>query len=94
MVIKTKLLQRTNILGITLWPFIIVRPNVSERTMNHERIHLEQQKELWVIPFYLIYLWWSIRYGYYNNPFEVEAYNYDKYDEYMNFRKKYNYFKK
>ena len=94
MIIKTKLLNKTNILGITLWPFIIVRPSVTEKTIRHEKIHIEQQKELLVIPFYILYLWWSLKYGYRNNPLEEEAYNYDNVEHYLEIRKRYNYFKK
>lgn len=94
MIIRTKILNKTNILGITLWPFIIVRPNVTKETINHELIHIEQQKELFIIPFYILYLWWSLKYGYRNNPLEEEAYNYQNIDHYLDIRKRYNYFKK
>lgn len=93
MVIKLKLLNRTKILGITLWPFIFVRPNVNDVVINHERIHIEQQKELLVLGFYILYLWWSIKYGYRNNPLEEEAYNWERVGNYMKIRKRWNYFK-
>ena len=48
-----------HITAITLWPFILFK-NKEDKTnavlINHERIHLNQQLELLVIPFYIIYL--------------------------------------
>jgi hypothetical protein len=47
---------------------------LSARTINHEAIHAAQAKECggwW--RFYLRYLALWVRYGYRNNPFEVEA---------------------
>lgn len=93
--------------GITLWPFIILRerynvPNAdyNKRIINHESIHIKQQGELLVIPFYVLYiLEWFIKlffYGkdaYYNISFEREAYTneYDK--EYLKNRKNYAWLK-
>jgi len=43
--------------GMALFPFILVRqPNPGPILVNHERIHLRQQTELGVLPFYLWYL--------------------------------------
>lgn len=43
--------------GMALFPFILVRqPNPGPILVNHERIHLRQQAELGVLPFYLWYL--------------------------------------
>lgn len=45
--------------AITLYPFIFVkkRKGLDDRIMlNHEKIHLRQQRELWVLPFYVLYL--------------------------------------
>lgn len=45
--------------GIALYPFIIVRkPTFKNDAMliRHERIHLRQQLELLVLPFYLLYV--------------------------------------
>lgn len=39
----------------------------------HELEHLAQIKREGVIKFCLKYLWYLIRYGYKNNPYEVEA---------------------
>lgn len=44
--------------GITLWPFIVVRKKEQKHNttlLNHERIHIRQQLELLIIPFYIWY---------------------------------------
>ena len=73
-----------NIGGITLWPFVILREKYkgrAKRIINHESIHIKQQEELLIIPFYVLYITeWFIKlffYGkkaYYNISFEREAY--------------------
>ena len=69
--------------AITLYPFIITKNEMSKVTLNHERIHLVQQKELWLLGFYILYiLYWlkrkmsgmTSREAYANIPFEKEAY--------------------
>ncbi|MFD2570742.1 hypothetical protein ACFSUS_08875 [Spirosoma soli] len=43
--------------GMALFPFILVRqPNPGPVLINHERIHLRQQAELGIIPFYVWYV--------------------------------------
>jgi len=43
--------------AITLYPFVIVnRKDIGDRIINHEKIHLRQQLELLILPFYIIYL--------------------------------------
>lgn len=87
--------------GITLWPFIILRErynvpnaNYSKRIVNHESIHIKQQEELLVIPFYILYVTeWFIKlffYGkeaYYNISFEREAYANENDYEYLKNRR-------
>lgn len=46
---------------------------LSESHYNHEAIHIKQVKEHGRLKFICKYLWYNIRYGYKNNPFEVEA---------------------
>ena len=88
--------------GITLWPFIIVRPYVNRFTINHEKIHIKQQQELLVIFFYILYvLEWVfglIKYrdskkSYYNISFEREAYQNEQNLQYINDRKLFNWIK-
>ena len=45
----------------------------NERWVKHEMAHIEQYKRYGLIRFLVLYLWYSARYGYYNNPLEVEA---------------------
>ena len=72
--------------GLTVFPFVVVRYR-NDRDylvlMNHERIHLRQQIELMVLPFFVLYgldyLVKLIRYrdtnlAYRNVVFEREAY--------------------
>ncbi len=45
----------------------------NQRWVKHELAHIEQYKKHGLLKFLFLYLWYSIKYGYYNNPFEVEA---------------------
>jgi hypothetical protein len=45
--------------GIAFYPFILIKhaDSASDQVLiNHERIHLRQQIELLILPFYIIYL--------------------------------------
>ncbi len=99
MVIIVKQIKHLGISGITLFPFIILRDKAlkqDKRIMNHERIHIRQQLELLVLPFYVLYL---IEFGvgflkyknrmeaYMNISFEKEAYKNDVNLNYLNDRK-------
>jgi len=75
-----------SVYAITLFPFIILSEEVDEYTMNHELIHFEQQKELFVVGFYALYVYDFIRgmikyknkdMAYYLIRFEQEAYNHE-----------------
>ena len=88
-----------NIYAITLYPFIICREEMDETTLNHEKIHLAQQKELWIIGFYLLYVYYWLRgkmqgqsslIAYLNIPFECEAYIKEKDLDYLTERKKHS----
>ena len=90
-----------NYVGLSLWPFIILREaKLREDTalINHERIHLRQQAELLVVFFYILYIGeWLIRFLLYLNPyrayqnisFEREAYRFEKDMDYLQNRKPY-----
>lgn len=45
----------------------------NQRLLKHELCHVRQYQEHGYVGFLIIYLWESIRKGYYNNKFEVEA---------------------
>jgi hypothetical protein len=45
--------------GMALFPFILVKTHglkLNKTVINHENIHLRQQLELLLIPFYILYL--------------------------------------
>ena len=54
-----------NIWAITLYPFIICKGKLDQRTRTHEIIHLHQQRELLLIGFYILYvgywLWYLLK---------------------------------
>ena len=81
--------------GLAFWPFIFISSKtvIDEELINHERIHLKQQLELLIIPFYIWYLIELYTKGYYNVKFEREAYDNDKDLEYLKTRKPYSWFK-
>ncbi|TLV00974.1 hypothetical protein [Dyadobacter luticola] len=70
--------------GIALFPFIFIRTKTPGRFLiNHERIHIRQQLEMGILPFYIWYLMeYFIRYVQHKNrylaylhiSFEREAY--------------------
>jgi hypothetical protein len=41
--------------------------------IRHEQCHWQQAQRMGIVRFYLTYAWYTIRYGYRNNPLEVEA---------------------
>ena len=57
------------------WQTVYLRPDRVgyERLVVHESVHIEQIQRLGAVKFTLLYLWYNIRYGYRNNPFEIEA---------------------
>lgn len=73
-----------SIWAITLWPFILVRGKIDPITLRHETIHIRQQAELLILPFYVLYggfwlyRWWQLgdrKAAYFAIPFEREAYS-------------------
>jgi len=98
-----KLLPPKKFNGIVIYPFIFAHPNgLNERQLNHELIHIKQQRELLVIPFYILYLveflFRLIQYrnpslAYYNISFEREAYTNERKVGYLENRKWYSWMK-
>jgi hypothetical protein len=86
MVVISKYLVPRGYVGITIFPFIFLKFNSLKSNpilINHEKIHLRQQIELLIIPFYIIYVLefivrliqykkWYLAYQ--NISFEREAY--------------------
>lgn len=94
MIIYNKYLPFKGFKAMAIFPFIFVRgTKVSKKTLNHEKIHFAQQKELLIIPFYLIYvIEWAFK-GYRNISFEKEAYSNEANKDYLQDRKNYSWFK-
>ncbi len=89
--------------GMAIYPFILLQKKQSREDkvlINHEKIHLRQQLELLVLPFYMLYF---INYlynlismlnhqaAYRNIIFEKEAYDHEKDLDYLAKRKPYSF---
>lgn len=46
---------------------------IPEKLFKHENTHIEQVKRDGKFKFLIKYIWYLLRYGYKNNPYEVEA---------------------
>lgn len=105
-VIALKWLFRKNFVGMAIFPFILLRDKKDKgdlHLVHHERIHIIQQLELLVIPFYM---WYGIEYtyrllqykfdshkAYRNISFEREAYANEHDLDYLKKRKFYSFLK-
>jgi len=88
-----------DIWAISIGPFVWCKGTLTERDKRHETIHYQQQLELlfvvqWVL-YFLFYAIALVRYrsgllAYFNNPFEVEAYNNENDEDYLLTRKRWN----
>lgn len=104
-ILVSKILFAKNYHGIALWPFIILKYKHLKNNavlLNHEKIHLAQQIELLIIPFYIWYVieyvvkWWIYknRYkAYFNLSFEREAYTNENNLNYLKQRKPWGFLK-
>ena len=105
MVLVSRIFVPKGYSGITLYPFIFLKSRDFKRDLillNHEEIHLRQQLELLIIPFFvwyvLEYLFKIVKYknhlkAYQNISFEVEAYQNEKDLEYLKSRSFWNFLK-
>jgi hypothetical protein len=84
---------RMRIRAIAFFPFIIIPSStvVDDVLINHEKIHLRQQLELLVIPFYIWYLIEFFTKGYENISFEKEAYTNEDNLGFLKSRKMFNF---
>lgn len=87
MIFISKYLVPKGYSGLTIFPFVFLKYNhlkLNEVLLNHEKIHLRQQIEMLILPFYLFYFieflirlfkyknWYK---AYRNISFEREAYH-------------------
>ena len=91
--------------GLTLFPFVVLKHGSDKEDillLNHEKIHLRQQLELLVLPFFVWYvLEFLIKYlkfrnrntAYHAISFEREAYQNEKNPHYLSQRKPFSFFK-
>ena len=98
MIVVSKYLVPKGYNGLTVFPFVFLKNKalkIDPILVNHERIHLRQQLELLLIPFFLWYLLeFTVKYvkykswnkAYYNISFEKEAYENEKDLEYLKSR--------
>ena len=59
------------------WQTIHVRNDRTEakylKLIDHELVHIDQIRKYGAIKWTLLYLYYNIKYGYLNNPLEIEA---------------------
>ena len=95
LLIVTKYLIPKGFSGLTIFPFVFLKDNNDKDNItfiNHEKIHLRQQIELLIIPFFIWYfIEFFIRWIQYKNKFlayknisfEREAYANEKDPDYL-----------
>lgn len=105
MILVSKYIVPKGYIGITLFPFVFVKHaqlKFDRVLINHERIHIRQQLELLILPFFLWYwLEFLIRYVHYkdwhqayrNISFEREAYQNEQDLDYLKNRPFWNFLK-
>lgn len=104
LIIKNKWFPFRGYKAINIFGIIFTKSDLDNESINHERIHTEQMKEMLFIFFYL---WYGIEYVvkwicnirlsqheiYRSISFEQEAYNNQNNLEYLKSRKRYAWFK-
>ena len=96
------ILPNLSVNAMAIFPFILLRDKSQKNNahlINHEKIHIRQQLELLIIPFYFLYLlnylinlmkYKNHYLAYFNILFEKEAYRHEKDLAYLSKRKWYN----
>ena len=105
MIVISKYIVPKGYLGITIFPFMFLTAKALKENIvliNHEKIHLRQQLELLIIPFFIIYVFeflvrliqyrnWHLAYR--NISFEREAYKNETNLDYLKMRPVFSAFK-
>ena len=104
LIIVSKYLIPKGFSGFTFFPFIFLKKKedkLNRVLLNHERIHIRQQLEMLVFPFFVWYfleffirliVYRNWKKAYFNISFEKEAYLHDNNAEYLENRKLYSFF--
>jgi len=69
-------LRATGFAGITLPPlgiYILAERINDLQLIRHELAHWEQAQRMGIVRWAITYLFYNVRYGYWDNPLEVEA---------------------
>lgn len=105
LIIVSKYLIPKGFSGFTFFPFVFLKKKedkLNRVLLNHERIHIRQQLEMLIFPFFVWYfleffirliLYRNWKKAYYNISFEKEAYLHDNNAEYLKIRKLYSFLK-
>ncbi len=105
MILVSKYLIPKGYSGLTIYPFVFLKHRESktdEVLINHEKIHLRQQLEMFILPFYVFYvLEFCLRYVQYKNwylayiniSFEKESYQNEANLNYLNERRSWSFLK-
>ncbi|TDY10181.1 hypothetical protein [Meridianimaribacter flavus] len=105
MILVSKYIVPKGYVGVTIFPFVFLKYKALKEDvvlLNHEKIHLKQQLELLIIPFFVIYSFeflirllqykrWSLAYR--NISFEREAYFQEAQLDYLKYRRLYSFLK-
>ena len=59
----------------SLWNVVYIAPGYEQHAglLRHERKHLEQMQRDGKLVYLVKYSYWLLRYGYWDNPYEIEA---------------------
>lgn len=96
-IVKINFLPK-KVTAMAIFPFVLTKGKIGNVIMNHERIHLRQQVEMLILPFYLFYVieyfvrliqYRNLDRAYRNISFEREAYSNEQDFEYLKERKLY-----
>lgn len=99
-IVRNKYIPFPGYKAINLFGILFVRGDarIDDVTVNHERTHTAQMKELWYVFFYLWYIvdwliklvvYRNFRDAYVNVVFEREAYANDEDEDYLKTRKRF-----